>query len=73
MRYAIDGSDDKYGVTFTTVPYDPDDNLWANALETDREYRELIFLQHQEAGELAGRHAEERIRYIAVKRRQRNG
>lgn len=70
MRYAIpESSDDsKYSITFTTVPYD-DTNLQAEALENDPEYRQLVFLQMQEHGELSSRHAQERIRYLAKRRR----
>lgn len=71
-------SDDTYQLTFTTPPYNPDVspdgkviNLQCEALENSREYRELIFRQMQELGELTNEHALQRIRFIARRRRER--
>lgn len=79
-RYAIEGyeGDDKYQITFADRPYRPglDEesrvvDLQAEALENDPEYRKLIFRQMYESGQLSGFHAEERIRYLAIRRRAR--
>lgn len=61
----------KYRITFTERNYDPDDTFH-DYLENDPEYRRMIFQHMHEAGELSTRHAEERIRYIARKRREHN-
>ena len=74
MRYPIENKDgsvhpDKYSITFTRTAYDPEQNLWVKQLENDQEFRQLIFQQHEESSELASRHAQERVQYLARKRR----
>jgi len=47
-------------------------DLQAEALENSREFREMIFRQLDELGEVTCRHAEEQIRFLAQRRRERN-
>ena len=79
-RYPIEGyeGDDKYQITFGARPYRPGldadskvIDLQAEAMENDPEYRALLFQQMHEESQLASWHAEERIRYIAARRRAR--
>jgi hypothetical protein len=61
----------EYTVTFHDQEYDQQKNLWVDALEHDAKYRAMIFRQMNAESELAGKHAEERLRYLIARRARR--
>jgi hypothetical protein len=67
-RYTI--SEEKYGVNFPRRDYVPED-LVAEMMESDREFRELVFRQMNEQQHLYSQHAAERLSAILRYKRKK--
>lgn len=67
IRYGLEDSDKKYGITFDVSNYS---NAYLVQLESSQEFRELVARQMSEQAELLGFHATERMEFFLKLRRQ---